>query len=227
MSVLLPIATLLMLLQPQGLTIKENCSAVLLKKLPEKLGDHGRFLKPCDFQGLESCMALVNLGASIKLMPLSVWKKLSLPNLIPSRMTLELATRSFAYPVGIAEDSFVQVGKFTFPANFIVVDYDIDPRDIDSEIHKNKNSKMKSLVVEAHIVESNDLLHQLLDNDSTLPEEPSESSEIATLSHLPSEIRTRITPDYEDSRARGFIRRLLKLQSLSCLYMGIRYPISY
>nr|GEV00167.1 reverse transcriptase domain-containing protein [Tanacetum cinerariifolium] len=77
---------------------------------------------------LESCMALADLGASINLMPLSVWKKLSLPDLTPTRMTLELATRSFAYPAGIAEDIFVQVGKFTFPANFIVVDYDVDPR---------------------------------------------------------------------------------------------------
>nr|GEW28695.1 hypothetical protein [Tanacetum cinerariifolium] len=55
-------------------------------------------------------------------------KKLSLPDLIPTRMTLELATRSIAYPAGIAEDVFVQVGKFTFPADFVVVNYDVDPR---------------------------------------------------------------------------------------------------
>ncbi|GKC42586.1 reverse transcriptase domain-containing protein [Tanacetum coccineum] len=73
-------------------SLTENCSAVLLKKLPEKLGDPGRFLIPCDFHGLESCMALADLGASINLMPLSVWKKLSLPDLTPTRMTLELAT---------------------------------------------------------------------------------------------------------------------------------------
>ncbi|GJW15066.1 reverse transcriptase domain-containing protein [Tanacetum coccineum] len=61
-------------------------------------------------------------------MPLSVWKKLSLPELTPTRMTLELATRTVAYPAGIAEDVFVLVGKFTFPADFVVVDYDVDPR---------------------------------------------------------------------------------------------------
>nr|GEY40942.1 hypothetical protein [Tanacetum cinerariifolium] len=66
-------------------------------------------------------------NASINLMPLYVWKKLSLPNLTPTRMTLELATRSYAYPAGIAEDVFVQVGKFTFSADFVVVDYDVDP----------------------------------------------------------------------------------------------------
>nr|GEX05800.1 reverse transcriptase domain-containing protein [Tanacetum cinerariifolium] len=98
------------------------------KKLPKKLEDPGRFLIPCDFQGLESCMALADLGASINLIPLSVWKKLSLPDLTSTRMTLELATRSFAYPAGIAEDVFVQVGKFTFPADFVFVDYDVDPR---------------------------------------------------------------------------------------------------
>ncbi|GKF29391.1 reverse transcriptase domain-containing protein, partial [Tanacetum coccineum] len=78
----------------------ENCSAVLLKKLPKKLGDTGRFLIPCDFQELESCIALADLGASINLMPLSVWKKLILPELTPTRMTLELATRTVAYPTG-------------------------------------------------------------------------------------------------------------------------------
>nr|GEX81240.1 reverse transcriptase domain-containing protein [Tanacetum cinerariifolium] len=109
-------------------SLTENCSVVLLKKLPEKLKDPGRFLIPCDFQGLDSCMALADLGASINLMPLYVWKKLSLPDLTPTRMTLELATRSIAYPARIAEDVFVQMGKFTFPADFVVVNYDVDPR---------------------------------------------------------------------------------------------------
>nr|GEW00073.1 reverse transcriptase domain-containing protein [Tanacetum cinerariifolium] len=228
-------------------------------------------------------------------------KKLSLLDLTPTRMTLELATRSIAYPAGIAEDVFVQVGKFTFPANFVVVDYDVDPRvplifgrpilrtaralvdvrreelilrdgdeqlifpadrtlkhphkhgteskiecllnrdpltefdieiidpilkkftdehaldyspplgdddvdlfdlmfdndewkkllygdcykDIDPEKDKNKDSKMKLLVNEANIVEPNDLLTQLLDNDSTLPEESSELSKIDSLSSSP------------------------------------------
>ncbi|GKC28808.1 reverse transcriptase domain-containing protein [Tanacetum coccineum] len=51
-----------------------------------------------------------------------------LPELIPTRMTLELDNRSIAYPAGIAKDVYVQVGKFTFPADFVVVDYDVDPR---------------------------------------------------------------------------------------------------
>ncbi|GJR06907.1 reverse transcriptase domain-containing protein [Tanacetum coccineum] len=103
--------------------LNENCSAVLLKKLPEKLGDPGKFLIPCDFPKLDECLALADLGASINLMPLSVWKKLSLPELTPTRMTLKLANRSVAYPVGVAEDVFVKVGKFHFLADFVVVDY--------------------------------------------------------------------------------------------------------
>ncbi|GJZ71860.1 reverse transcriptase domain-containing protein [Tanacetum coccineum] len=108
--------------------LNENCSAVLLKQLPEKLGDPGKFLIPCDFPELDECLALADLGASINLMPLSVWKKLSLPELTPTRMTLELADRSVAHPKGVAEDVFVKVGKFYFLADFVVVDYDVDPR---------------------------------------------------------------------------------------------------
>ncbi|GKC06596.1 reverse transcriptase domain-containing protein [Tanacetum coccineum] len=61
-------------------------------------------------------------------MPLSVWKKLLLPELTPTRMNLELANRSVVYPVVVAEDVFVKVGKFHFLADFVVVDYDVDPR---------------------------------------------------------------------------------------------------
>nr|GEW32934.1 copia protein [Tanacetum cinerariifolium] len=108
--------------------LNENCSAVLLKKLPKKLRDPGKFLIPCAFPELEECLALADLGASINLMPLSVWKKLSLMKLTPTCMTLELANRSVAYPVGVAKDVFVKVEKFYFLADFVVVDYDVDPQ---------------------------------------------------------------------------------------------------
>nr|GEW77562.1 reverse transcriptase domain-containing protein [Tanacetum cinerariifolium] len=74
------------------------------------------------------CKSLADLGASINLMPLSIWKKLGLPDLILTRMTLELANRAICTPDGIARDVFVPVGKFTFPADFVVVDYESDPR---------------------------------------------------------------------------------------------------
>ncbi|GJR62576.1 reverse transcriptase domain-containing protein [Tanacetum coccineum] len=88
--------------------LNENCSAMLLKKLPEKLGDPGKFLIPCNFPGMDVCHALADLGASINLMPLSFWKKLSLPELTPTRMTLELADRSITHPKGLAEDVYVK-----------------------------------------------------------------------------------------------------------------------
>ncbi|GJW90673.1 reverse transcriptase domain-containing protein [Tanacetum coccineum] len=108
--------------------LNENCSAMLLKKLLEKLGDLSKFLIPCDFPGMDVCHALAYLGASINLMPLSIWKKLSLPELTPTRMMLELADRSITRPKGVAEDVFVKVGKFHFPTDFVVVDFDADPR---------------------------------------------------------------------------------------------------
>nr|GEW67361.1 reverse transcriptase domain-containing protein [Tanacetum cinerariifolium] len=114
------------LLELANTPLNENCSAVILKKLPEKLGDPGKFLIPCGFIKLK-CKALANLGASINLMPLSVWKKLGLPELISTCMTLELANRAICTPAKIARDVFVPVGKFTFPVDFVIVDYESDP----------------------------------------------------------------------------------------------------
>ncbi|GJS12384.1 reverse transcriptase domain-containing protein [Tanacetum coccineum] len=116
------------LLELAKIPLNENCSAMLLKKLPEKLGDPGKFLIPCNFPGMDVCHALADLGASINLMPLSIWKNLSLPELTPTRMTLELADRSITRPKGVAEDIFVKVGNFHFPTDFVVVDFEADPR---------------------------------------------------------------------------------------------------
>ncbi|GKF21085.1 hypothetical protein Tco_0069723 [Tanacetum coccineum] len=95
------------LLELAKIPLNENCSAMLLKKLLEKLGDPGKFLIPCNFSGMD--------------------KKLSLPELTPTRMTLELADRSITYHKGLAEDVFVKVGKFHFPTDFVVVDFEADP----------------------------------------------------------------------------------------------------
>nr|GEW72428.1 reverse transcriptase domain-containing protein [Tanacetum cinerariifolium] len=108
--------------------LNEHCSAILLKKLPEKLGDPGKFLIPCNFPEKAECLALADLGASINLMPLSVWNKLSLPDLSPTCMNLELADHSISHPVGVAEDVYVKVGTFHFLTDFVVVDFDADPR---------------------------------------------------------------------------------------------------
>nr|GEV17734.1 reverse transcriptase domain-containing protein [Tanacetum cinerariifolium] len=108
--------------------LNEHWLAVLLKKLPENLGDPRKFLIPCDFPGMAECLALADLGASINLMPFFVWKRLSLPDLTPTCMTLELADRSISRLVGVAEYVYVKVGSFHFPVDFVVVDFDADPR---------------------------------------------------------------------------------------------------
>ncbi|GJX14066.1 reverse transcriptase domain-containing protein [Tanacetum coccineum] len=114
--------------------LNEHCSAVHLKKLPEKLGDPVKFLIPCDFPRMDECLALADLGASINLMPLSVWKKLSLPELTPTCMTLELADRLITQPIGIAEDVDVKVGKFQFLAEIVVNDKSYNRIDIIDEV---------------------------------------------------------------------------------------------
>nr|GEW76314.1 reverse transcriptase domain-containing protein [Tanacetum cinerariifolium] len=108
--------------------LNENCSVLVLKKLPEKLGDPGRFLIPCDFSEFNNCLALADLGASINLMPLSIWKKLQLPTLNDTKMVLEITDRTISKPTGVAENVFVKVGKFYFLADFVVLDFITDPR---------------------------------------------------------------------------------------------------
>nr|GEU76215.1 reverse transcriptase domain-containing protein [Tanacetum cinerariifolium] len=108
--------------------MNEHCSAVILNKLPRKLRDPDKFLIPCEFLGMDKCLALADLGASINLMPFFVWEVLSLSELTPTCMTLELADRSVSKQIGIAKDVSFKVGVFHFPAAFMVVDFEPDPR---------------------------------------------------------------------------------------------------
>nr|GEU77289.1 hypothetical protein [Tanacetum cinerariifolium] len=108
--------------------LNEHRSTVHLKKLPKKLGDPDKFLISCDFPGMDECLALSNLGASINLMPLSVWNKLSLHELSPTCMTLELADRLISRPVGGRRRCLHQSRTFHFPADFVVIDFDVDPQ---------------------------------------------------------------------------------------------------
>ncbi|GJR10838.1 reverse transcriptase domain-containing protein [Tanacetum coccineum] len=108
--------------------MNENCLAVILKKFPKKHRDPGRFLIPCDFLEMNECLALADLGASINLMPLFIWKELNLPDFTKTRMILELADQTISTPTGIAEDVFMKVETFFFLADFVVVDYVADPR---------------------------------------------------------------------------------------------------
>nr|GEW63941.1 reverse transcriptase domain-containing protein [Tanacetum cinerariifolium] len=89
--------------------------------------DPDKFLTPCDFPELVECLALADQGTSIKFMSLLIWDKLSLLELTPIQMILELADRSTTRLAGIVEDVFVKVGKFHFLTDFVVIDYVVDP----------------------------------------------------------------------------------------------------
>ncbi|GJX82590.1 reverse transcriptase domain-containing protein [Tanacetum coccineum] len=80
------------------------------------------------FEQFDNCLALADLGASINLMPLYIWKKLGLLGLNDTKMVLELGDRTISKPTGVAENIFVKVGKFYFPADFVVLDFIADPR---------------------------------------------------------------------------------------------------
>ncbi|GKA85176.1 reverse transcriptase domain-containing protein [Tanacetum coccineum] len=107
-------------------TVNAECSAIIMNKVPEKLEDPGKFLIPCALQELNRTSALADSGASINLLPHSIYKKLGLEALTPTRMTLELANRSITHPMGIAEDVVVRVDGFTFLADFVVVNFEPD-----------------------------------------------------------------------------------------------------
>ena len=103
-----------------------TCSAVIKKELPEKMKDPGSFTIPCIIGGVEFQKALCDSGASINLMPLSVAKQLSLGEVIPTTITLQMANRSMEKPEGVLEDVLVTVGKFVFPVDFIILDMEKD-----------------------------------------------------------------------------------------------------
>ena len=103
-----------------------TCSALMKKELPEKMKDPGSFTIPCMIEGVEIQKALCDSGASINLMPLSVAKQLSLGELIPTTITLQMADRSMVKPEGVLEDVLVTVGKFVFPVDFIVLEMETD-----------------------------------------------------------------------------------------------------
>ncbi|XP_078166211.1 uncharacterized protein LOC144560859 [Carex rostrata] len=106
--------------------LTKECSAVLQNKLPQKLKDPGSFSIPCVIGNTKFERALCDLGASVSLMPLSVFEKLGLGELEPTRISLQLADRSVRYPKGILKDVAVRVGKMCFPADFVIVEMEED-----------------------------------------------------------------------------------------------------
>ncbi|GKC50820.1 retrovirus-related pol polyprotein from transposon TNT 1-94 [Tanacetum coccineum] len=110
------------------ITMNERCYVVLLNKLPSKEKDLESFTIPFDIRHLHIDNALADLGASISLMPYTMYEKLGLREPKPTRMSLELTNRSIQYPRGIAEYVLIKIDKFVLPIDFVILDMREDSR---------------------------------------------------------------------------------------------------
>jgi hypothetical protein len=111
----------------EAIMLTEECSAIFQKNLPNKCKDPGSFTIPCTIGGVEIGRALLDLGASVNLMPLSILKKLNCGKVKPTRMTIILADRTKVHPYGILEDVLVTVDDKLFPTDFVIMDIEADP----------------------------------------------------------------------------------------------------
>ncbi|XP_020209283.1 uncharacterized protein LOC109794224 [Cajanus cajan] len=112
--------------EDETVELEAGCSAIIQKSLPQKSRDLGSFTLPVTIGNLSVGKALLDLGASINLMPLSMLQRIGDVEVKPTRMTLQLADRSIKYPHGIVEDLLVKVDKFFFPVDFVVMDMEED-----------------------------------------------------------------------------------------------------
>ncbi|XP_062119744.1 uncharacterized protein LOC133834221 [Humulus lupulus] len=132
----------------ETVALTEGCSAILKSKIPPKLKDPGNFTIPCSIGGRDVGRALCDLGVSINLMPMSIFKKLGIGEARPTTVILQLADRSMAHPEGKIEDVLVQVDKFIFPADFIILDYEADRYFLDEVEECSRLSVIESIVAE-------------------------------------------------------------------------------
>ncbi|XP_006584191.1 uncharacterized protein [Glycine max] len=108
------------------IVVEGNCSAVIQRILPPKHKDPRSVTIPCSIGVVSVGKALIDLGANINLMPLSMCRRIGKLEIMPTRMTLQLVARSITRPYGVIEDVLVRVKHFTFPANFTVMDIEED-----------------------------------------------------------------------------------------------------
>ncbi|XP_019457543.1 PREDICTED: uncharacterized protein LOC109357944 [Lupinus angustifolius] len=113
-------------LSEETVTLEAGCSAIIQKSLPKKTKDLGSFTIPVTIGELSVGKALLDLGASINLMPLSMLKRIGNLEIKPTRMTLQLADRSVKYPYGVVEDVLVKVDRLVFPVDFVIMDIEED-----------------------------------------------------------------------------------------------------
>jgi len=109
-------------IEEETIELEAGCSVIIQKMLPPKFKEPGSFTLPVTIGSLAVGKALLDLGASINLMPLSMLKKIGELEINPTRMTLQLADRSIKYPHGVVEDVLVKVDKFLFPVDFVIME---------------------------------------------------------------------------------------------------------
>ncbi|GJY92961.1 DNA-directed DNA polymerase [Tanacetum coccineum] len=106
--------------------LSEECSAIIQRNLPQKEGDPGSFTLTCLIRPLAVKNALADLGASIYLMPHSLFRRLGISKLKPTKMSIQLADRSIKYPIGVCKILLVKISKFIFLVDFVVLEIDED-----------------------------------------------------------------------------------------------------
>ncbi|XP_070034560.1 uncharacterized protein [Nicotiana tomentosiformis] len=107
------------------ITLTQTCSAVVTRPIAQKLSDTGNFTIPCTIGSYAFAKALCDLGASINVIPLAIYKRLGIGRARPTSMLLQLADRTMKRPRVILDNVHVQVGKFVFPADFVILDYQV------------------------------------------------------------------------------------------------------
>lgn len=106
----------------KSVQLNHECSAVVSRELPPKLGDPGKFTIPCTIGKADIKKALCDLGVSVSLMPHTIFQRIGVGDLKLTRMTIQLVGTSTRKPLGIVEDVPMRVGKFFVPADFVVID---------------------------------------------------------------------------------------------------------
>ncbi|GKB57561.1 reverse transcriptase domain-containing protein [Tanacetum coccineum] len=112
--------------EASSVKLSKECSAIIQRSLPQKEGDPGSFTLPCLIGPMAVKNTLVDLGASVNLIPHSLFQRLGISKLKPTKMSIQLADRSIKYPIGICENLLVKVSKFIFPVDLVVLEMDKD-----------------------------------------------------------------------------------------------------
>ena len=184
----------------ETVALTEESSAILQNKLPQKLQDPGSFTIPCSIGNHHFSKVLCDLGASINLMPMSIFKKLGIGEARPTTVTLQLADRSITHPEGKIEDVLVKVDKFIFPVDFIILDYEAD-REVPIILGRPFLATGRTLID----VQKGELTMRVQDEQVTfnvframrLPDESEECSVISVIDNLATEELRKSC--YEDS----------------------------